>query len=692
MSIASRTASSSDAAELRRRLEDRYREEHDKRLDPRGTGQYVSVEGQFAEFAADRNAEAPIDRAPVTDLVDVVVVGGGVAGLLTGVELRRAGVGDFRIVELGADFGGTWYWNRYPGIACDCESLIYLPLLEELGYVPSEKYAPGEEIRLHLGALARAFHLYDNALFQTQVNEVRWSDADERWVVGTDRGDALRARFLVLGSGPLNRPKLPGIPGILDFGGRQFHSSRWDYGYTGGGPEGGMVNLADKRVAVIGTGASGVQIIPMVARDAEHLYVVQRTPTLVDSRDNAPVDREWVRRLPAGWQRRRMENFDGILAGAPQDEDQVGDQWTTVWGGAAEAMATGSLERAMAALAEMDIAQMERIRGRVDGLVQDPATAASLKPYYGRFCKRPCFSDLYLQTFNRPNVTLIDTEGEGLERITETGIVHRGREYPVDCIVHATGFEFAVVATRSGGFEVYAPDGTSLLSSARRVRSLHGIHVGGFPNLFIVGGLHHAAVSINQPLVFGDQARHVARLIGSFRDRGIDRAEVRPEAQERWAEVIAAKSTYSVDASRACTPGAFNNEHSDDAGRPSVFETAYGGGPIEYAQLLEEWRRRQSTQTSDSDRRRDDDRDCRAALAGPARGSEPDAGRGPAGGSADACGDGAARPGSRSAGAARGAVVRIRRAAGVRRGGRARLPGGVRRAPRRGGGDLRCQS
>jgi cation diffusion facilitator CzcD-associated flavoprotein CzcO len=587
----SESRTSTESPDLRRRLEEKYREERDKRLNPDGNRQYVSVDGAFADFAADPHADAPIVRDASTDLVDVVIVGGGVAGLLTSVELRRAGVGDFRIIESGGDFGGTWYWNRYPGIACDCESLIYMPLLEEIGQLPSLKYAPGDEIRRHLGAIAEAFDLYEQALFQTRVTDVRWSDADSRWVVRTDRGDALRARFIVLGSGPLNRPKLPGIPGVRDFKGRQFHSSRWDYSYTGGTPEGGLVKLHDKRVAVIGTGSSGIQIIPMVARDAEHLYVVQRTPSIIDSRDNAPVDPEWVKRLPAGWQRQRMENFDSILAGVPQADDLVGDRWTTIWGGRAEAMTAGSLERAMEMLAEMDIEQMERIRARVDDVVDDPKTAESLKPYYSRFCKRPCFSDLYLQAFNRENVTLIDTDGRGLDRITETGIVHRGEEYPVDCIIYATGFEFGVASTRSGGFEVYSPSGQSLSDQrAEGVRSLHGIQVKGFPNLFIVGGLHHAAVSINQPLVFGDQGRHVAELIRKFEDRDVARVEVRPEAEQRWGELITQKSMYSAEASRSCTPGAFNNENTYEPGQPSVFATAYGGGPIEYAELLSHWR------------------------------------------------------------------------------------------------------
>jgi cyclohexanone monooxygenase len=573
------------------RLAQRYRLERDRRLNPQGNAQYIAIEGQFEDFARDPNSTDTITRNPSVELVDVLIVGGGIAGILTSVELRRAGIGSFRLIEKGADFGGTWYWNRYPGIACDCESLIYLPLLEEFDYTPSAKYAPGAEIATHLRRIAKKYELYENTYLQTQVSDVRWSDRDSRWVVSTDRGDQIRAKFVVLGSGPLHRPKLPGIPGIRDFKGKQFHSSRWDYDYTGGGPSGGLDRLRGKRVAVVGTGSSGIQIVPMLARDAGHLYVVQRTPSIIDSRDNAPIEAGWVARQDPGWQRQRMENFDAILAGMPEDVDLIGDQWTTIWGGGAQARAAGSPEAASAMLVEMDFAQMERIRARVDEVVEDPATAAALKPYYGRFCKRPGFNDEYLPTFNRPNVTLIDTEGKGLDRITETAIVFDGREYDVDCIIYATGFEFAVAATRSGGFEVYAPTGQTLSEHrAHGVRSLHGIYANGFPNLFIIGGLHQAAVSINQPLVFGEQAAHVAHVIVHALRRGATTVEVRPEAQRRWGEVITEKSTFNPEASRNCTPGAYNNENADGDQQPSVFATAYGGGPIEYVGVLSAWR------------------------------------------------------------------------------------------------------
>jgi cyclohexanone monooxygenase len=580
-----------DARREREILDAKYREERDKRIRVNGLAQFIAVDEKLSRFADDPYAGEPVPRLGRTELVDVVMVGAGLAGIMAGADFRRAGVQNFRIIDKAPDFGGTWYWNRYPGIRCDCESYIYLPYLEETGYVPTERYASGAEIYAYLRSIAQRYELYENALLQTQVTEVRWSEDDARWVVKTDRGDVLRTRFIVLGSGPLHRPKLPGIPGIEEFEGVQFHSSRWDYGYTGGDATGAMTKLADKRVAVIGTGSSGIQIIPEVARSAAHLFVVQRTPSIVDSRGNAPTDVEWFTAQPDGWQRRRMENFDAILAGMPQEEDLIGDQWTSIWGGRAEAMATGSLDSTMACLTEMDFAQLKRIRARVDGLVADADTAAGLKPYYGRFCKRPTFHDDYLQTFNRPNVTLIDTRGRSLDRITRAGIVFDGKEYPVELIVYASGFEFGVAATRTGGFEVYGPGGESFTDQrADGYRSLHGLQFHGFPNLFVIGGLHHTGLSVNTTLAFDGQVRHVARLVKDFTERGVRVAEVTPEAEKAWGEVIAARSMFNLEASRACTPGAYNNENTFTAATPGVFATVYGGGPIEFTSILERWR------------------------------------------------------------------------------------------------------
>jgi cyclohexanone monooxygenase len=578
-------------ANERARLEEKYREEREKRLRPGALSPYVSVEGRYSRFADDPHAGDPRPRTASTDLVDVVIVGAGFSGLMEAVELRRAGVHDFRVIDTAADFGGTWYWNRYPGLRCDVESYVYVPYLEETGYIPTERYTRGAEIQAYLRSIAERYDLYENALLQTQVTEARWSPDEARWLIRTNRGDELKARFVVLGSGPLNRPKLPGILGIDEFEGVQFHSSRWNYDYTGGDQTGGLTKLRDKRVAVIGTGTSAVQIVPNVAKFAEHLYVVQRTPTIVDKRGNAPTDRDWFTGQPANWQDRRMRNFDAILAGIPQDEDLVGDQWTTIWGGGAEAMAAGSIEAARAKMADIDFAEMERIRAQVDEQVEDPSTAAALKPYYGRFCKRPAFSDEYLPAFNRPNVTLIDTQGRGLDAITRKGIVFDGTEYPVDLIVYATGFEFAAAPTRSGGFEVYGRDGTTLTEHrAKTVRSLHGMQFHGFPNLFVIAGLYQTGVTINAPLNFAMQAEHVASLVKDFTDRGVRVAEATPEAVDAWCEVITTRSTFNHDAARNCTPGWANNDGTYEPGQENVFASAFGGGPFEYATVIEEWR------------------------------------------------------------------------------------------------------
>jgi cyclohexanone monooxygenase len=576
-------------------IEEKYRQERDKRLRPDGATQYVAIE-IGSELEADPFVDSAPERDPVTEEVDVVILGGGYSGLLSAVRLRQAGVDDFRIVEKGADFGGTWYWNRYPGVACDVESYIYLPLLEELGYIPTERYAAGAEILEHARTIAKHYSLYETALFQTRADDVRWEEESGRWVVRSHRGDELRGRYVIMGTGGLlHRPKLPGIAGLGTFEGKAFHTSRWDYGYTGGDSKGGLTGLRGKRVAVIGTGATALQVVPHVAECAEHLYVIQRTPTAVDIRGNAPTGPEWAASLEPGWQRRRMENFDSLLAGLPQDEDLVSDQWTQIWGipqleipgdGSAPDMAAY-----MQRVQENDHRQMERIRARVDELVNDPQTAEALKPWFGTHCKRPGFHDSYLQTFNRPNVTLVDTKGRGADRISAHAVHFDGRAYEVDCIIYATGFEAAVSPGRAGAFAIKGRDAITLEERwAEGVRTLHGIYVHGFPNLFIVGGIRQAAVSINVLFMNDEQAKHVAAVIADLLRREVRSVEITEAAEKQWAATMAEKSLYNEEATRACTPGFYNNEGNFKNGTP-LFAAAYGGGPVEYIGVLAEWRR-----------------------------------------------------------------------------------------------------
>src|SRR3569832_2150181 len=313
------------------KLKAKYLAERDKRLKKEGNEQYVEMKGQFAHYL-EAPYVAPIKRAPLTDEVGVVVIGGGCGGLLAGARLREAGIEDIRLIEKGGDFGGTWYWNRYPGAACDIESYIYMPLLEEVGYMPVEKYTRAPEILKYCKQIGAHFDLYKNACFQTEVTALRWDEKIGRWIVRTNKGDAMKARFVVMANGPLHRPKLPGIPGVESFKNHSFHTSRWDYDYTGGEPSGNLTKLKDKVVGIIGTGATAVQCVPHLGAGAKHLYVFQRTPSSIDVRNNTPTSPEWVKGLKPGWQKERMDNFNALVSGIPQTEDLVNDGWTDIIG------------------------------------------------------------------------------------------------------------------------------------------------------------------------------------------------------------------------------------------------------------------------------------------------------------------------------------------------------------------------
>jgi cation diffusion facilitator CzcD-associated flavoprotein CzcO len=574
-------------------LRRKYREERDKRLRPDGNEQYTEMTGVFAHYLHDPYVEPGFTRAPATDEVDVVVIGGGFGGLLTGARLRQAGVKSLRIIEKGGDFGGTWYWNRYPGAMCDVESYIYLPLLEEVGYVPVEKYSHAPEILRHSRAIGEKFDLYDGALFQTEVTEMRWDDEASRWIVMTDRDDAVRARFVCMASGPLHRAKLPGIPGIRTFAGHSFHTSRWDYGYTGGDCNGNLTGLKGKRVAIIGTGATAVQCVPHVGEWADQLYVFQRTPSSIDVRANRPTDPDWAASLGPGWQRRRMENFSNLVSGRFEEEDMVSDGWTDIVGKLLLAMRTASQDGMAAAqlaetLEQADFEKMEQIRARVDQLVEDGNTAEALKPYYRQFCKRPCFHDDYLQTFNRPNVTLVDTQGRGVDRITEKGLEFDGVDYDVDCIIYATGFEVGTSYTRRSGFELYGRGGQSLSDKwADGVRTFHGFHSRGFPNCFIIS-LMQSAMTVNFPHMLDVQSQHLAYIIGHALENKVRVIETSEEAEEQWVQTIISLAQMNMSFLQECTPGYYNNE-----GQPSELARQngpYGLGAPPFIELLEAWR------------------------------------------------------------------------------------------------------
>ena len=570
----------------------KYRQERDKRVRVDGNEQYQDVVGDFAHYLNDPYVE-PLVREPLYDDVEVVIIGGGFGGLLTGARLREAGIQDLRVIEKGGDFGGTWYWNRYPGAACDVESYIYLPLLEELGYIPKEKYTHAPEILKHSRAIGEHFDLYRNACFQTEVTEVRWDDDAQRWIISTNRDDRMRARFVCMANGPLHRPKLPGIAGVETYRGHSFHTSRWDYDYTGGTSDGGLSGLAGKRIGIIGTGATAVQCVPHIGAAAGELFVFQRTPSSIDVRNNRDTDPAWAKSLEPGWQKRRMENFNNLVSGIPESEDLVGDGWTDIIGKLLvmvrnNANADFSPEGLAQTMELADFEKMEQIRSRVDQIVHDNSTAEALKPYYRQFCKRPCFHDEYLQTFTRPNVTLVDTAGQGVDCITERGIVANGVEYELDCIIYATGFEVGTEYSRRAGYEIIGRDGITLTEKwADGASTFHGFHTRGFPNCFIISNLQ-SGFTVNFPHMLSEQATHLGYILSHAEKNGITRIETTKKAEDEWVQKIISLSQMNVKFLESCTPGYYNNE-----GKPSdraIQNGSFGGGSVAFIQLLENWR------------------------------------------------------------------------------------------------------
>ena len=581
------TTTEFDPQELRQK----YRFERDKRLRAEGNEQYTDI-SDFAEYLQDPYMDS-VTREPLFDEVEVAVIGGGFGGLLAGARLREAGIEDIRMIEKGGDFGGTWYWNRYPGAACDVESYIYLPLLEEIGYIPTQKYAQAPEILEHSRAIARHFDLYRNACLQTEVTELRWDEAQLRWVIRTNRGDQMRARYVVMANGPLHRPKLPGIKGIETFKGHTFHTSRWDYEYTGGDSNGGLSKLKGKRIGIIGTGATAVQCVPHLGASADQLFVFQRTPSSIDVRNNRPTDPQWAASLEPGWQKERMNNFNALVSGGFAEVDLVNDGWTDIIGNLLirlrqDASPDLSPEGLARNLELADFEKMEQIRSRVENIVSDPSTAEHLKPWYRQFCKRPCFHDDYLATFNRPTVELIDTDGLGVDCVTEKGVVVKGVEYEVDCLIYATGFEVGTNFSRRAGYEIYGIGGKSLTEHWQDgARTFHGFHSHGFPNCFIVSGVQ-SGFTVNFPHMLEEQARHIAHILEHAQTNDIKRIEVTEESEEWWVERIISLSQNNIQFLESCTPGYYNNE-----GKPAargVQSGSYGGGPVAFVQVLEQWR------------------------------------------------------------------------------------------------------
>ena len=579
-------------------LKAKYLAERDKRLRDDANEQYVEVTAEFSHYVDDPYVDPGYTRDPLFDTVEMAIIGGGFGGLLMAARMKEAGFNDIRMIEKAGDFGGTWYWNRYPGAMCDVESYCYLPLLEELNYMPEHKYSFAPEILEHSKRIARHYDLYDNACLQTSITNLTWDEDTEHWIIETDRGDKMRARYVAMANGPLSRPKLPGITGINDYAGHTFHTSRWDYAYTGGDSYGNLINLKDKRVGIIGTGATGVQCIPHLGEWAKELYVFQRTPSSIDVRNNGKTDPEWAATLKPGWQKERMDNFNIQVSGGDQEVDLINDGWTDIFRnltGIAAKLASRTLGRRLtgaerAELMELsDYKKMNFIRARAEEVVKDPNVAESLKPWYRQFCKRPCFHDEYLDTYNRDNVTLVDTQGKGVDALTRTGVQVGDKHYEVDCLIFATGFEVGTTFTRRAGYDIVGRHGQTLSGHWRDgLRTFHGLTSHGFPNCFFLG-FTQTAITVNVPHALNEQAKHLAHVLSEAKTRGTPTIEASAAAEEEYVGIIRQSANTGARFYRECTPGYYNSEGKSD-NSSGFFSDMFGAGPIKFFRMLEDWR------------------------------------------------------------------------------------------------------
>ncbi|KAJ7708844.1 flavin-binding monooxygenase-like family protein [Mycena rosella] len=609
-------------------IRQRYIEERNKRRRPEGVAQFINLseikslpDDPWVDHAA-LNAKTPALNDG--DEVKFLVLGAGFGGLVIAAHLVEAGFSpaDIRLVDDAGGFGGTWYWNRYPGLMCDVESYIYMPLLEETGYMPRFKYSYGTELQEHAERIAAKWELSDKALFRTQCHDAEWDDTAKRWILQVTeyRGPAepkreirLRAQYVFMASGALNAPHIPRLPGFEDFRGQHFHTSRWDYGITGGSEaDWTLENLKDKTVGIIGTGATAIQVIPQLANWAKQLVVFQRTPSSVDVRNQRPTDPdEWTNKIAStkGWQRTRSDNFNSYLVNTPIGEDLVNDSWCRMSAycgliGLPGIVSPDKIPEHIAKLHAYDLERAERIRARTSEVVKDPETAEKLKHWYPAWCKRPTFHDDYLPAFNQPNVTLVDTDGKGVEMLTSNAVVANGTSYPVDVLILSTGFGIGKKGTGSpaahAGVKIVGRDGLSMDDKWKQdgASTLHGVSSNSFPNLFFLGP-SQIGITANFTFTLSLLASHIAAVVAEA-ERQVDRSdrltiEVTKDAEDAWGENIMMRAGAFAGLS-GCTPSYINREGATD----NVVEmqkkikdargAPWGEGILSFVEVLRAWR------------------------------------------------------------------------------------------------------
>ena len=537
----------------------------------RGAADYMAMEGEFARYLEDVYSAPPVEREALDDECEILVVGAGFAGLLLWYKLREAGFHDVRFCEKGGDVGGTWYWNRYPGIACDVEAYSYLPLLEEMEYFPTMKFASGFEILEYCQMMAEKYGFYDRCLFHTTVEETVWDENSTRWTVSTDRGDKMRARFVVLANGILTTPKLARIDGMQTFEGDSFHTSRWDY----------SVDLKGKRVGIIGTGATSVQAVPELAKIVGELFVFQRTPSSIDVRDQRETTPEEIAewKTQPGWSIARRERLATISSGrtALKGNDDFLSGKVADFKVRKKHAKPLPPEKLIQKQLNTNFRIMEQIRARVDAIVKDPKTAAALKPYYPYGCKRPTFHDEYLPAFNLAHVHLVDTAPMGVQEINARGVVHDGVEYPLDVLIYATGFQWMGTAS----FNMITGRGGKTLRGKwedEGTKTFLGLHSHGFPNLFIMSGPQGGGGQFNFTRGIEAHTDYVVWMMETLRGRGASLVDITPDSETEYAA-----HCREADIRTAPLRDCLSYYNGDGEAEPGSL--AYYGGPKKWHEL-----------------------------------------------------------------------------------------------------------
>ncbi|KAF2673616.1 monooxygenase [Microthyrium microscopicum] len=605
-------------------IERKYTEEKEKRYRQDGNFQYIDLSktDKFQSFAKDPWQQKVPQRTVNGASFKYLIIGAGYGGLLFAVRLIEAGipVSDIHIVDSAGGFGGTWYWNRYPGLMCDVESYIYMPLLEEMDYMPTEKYVSGTELQAHADAIATRWGLTDQAIFKYELKDMMWDDKTKEWTLNFKNlaedahpNVSVRSQFVMLSTGVLSKPKLPNVPGISDFEGSIFHTSRWDYAATGGSPSNpNMTNLKDKSVGVIGTGATGIQIVPALAKWSKQVTVFQRTPSSVNERGNKTTDpTEWAKlSAQKGWWRARNENFNASVAQVRPSTtpNLIGDAWTTLPTyyaliGSPRTVTRENEAEHVKGLREKDIPHQEKVRARVSSIVKDAKTAEDLKPWYPTWCKRPAFHDEYLDAFNKPNVSLVHTDGKSISKINSKSVTFEGKDYPVDVLIFATGYESPSKYTDPSSRASVTIIGRGGHSMTQKLGEQAGVMLQGivtrdFPNLF-QNGPSQSGSAANFVFVLDSTAQHVSYILTTAQKKYGSTISIEPtaEAEDEWGYRVSQMASHGK-AMMGCTPSYMNAEGQMDllATLPQEVQDtlarrgAWGKGIADYHAVLKDWR------------------------------------------------------------------------------------------------------